>query len=77
MAEKGEWDISQIKPEDVRVIKRKPRWTKEGSQSSVHHRKVTGDIREEGAGVGGSVNTDHQGSTEKRPTEKAVESSED
>lgn len=43
------------------VLNRKPRPTKAGSLSNVHRRRVTGDLRDEGGGVGGTINTNHQG----------------
>lgn len=69
---KKEWDPSQVDPSKIKVL-RPGRWKRSGSASLVHHRKVSGDLRDEGAGVGGSINTDHQGSNEKRPTETKVE----
>ena len=72
MEKDGDWDPSQIKPEDIKVIKRRPRPTKAGSMNRKDYRRVSGDLRDSGAGVGGSINTDHQGPTEKRPTEDRV-----
>lgn len=54
------------------VKNRKPRTTKAGSLSSVHTRQVTGDLRDEGGGVGGTVNTHHQGGTENRTVENKL-----
>lgn len=51
--------------------KRKPRTKKEGSLTSSHHKKKTGDIRGQ-AGVGGSINTNHTGDMERRRVENQI-----
>lgn len=68
-----EWSLKSVDPETVIVLKPATKWKKAGSLSNVHHRKVGGDQRDMGVGVGGSVNTQHHGPTCNRPTERIVE----
>lgn len=77
-SEETAWDPSEIKPEDIKVITRRPRWKKSGSLSRTHHRRVVGDLRQSTGSVGSLVNAhrQHEGTT-KRPTETRVEAQDD